>query len=222
MTRKSLDFTRLPLAEQRARSEAFLSRMRTRRSVRAFSGEPVPFDLIANAVATANTAPSGANQQPWTFVVVQDSDLKRRIRIAAEAEEKKSYEQRMGAEWLEALAPLGTGWRKPFLEIAPYLIVVFRQAYGLRTDPETGDTVKVKHYYSVESVGIAVGMLIASLHQAGLATLTHTPSPMQFLVDILERPANERPFVLLPVGYPTSDATVPIIDKKPLEEVMVI
>lgn len=216
-----LDFERLPPDEQLARSRRFLARIRTRRSVRQFSPEPVPFELIANAVAAAGSAPSGANQQPWTFVVVSSPAVKRRIREAAEAEEKLSYEQRMSADWLQALAPLGTDWRKPHLEDAPYLIVVFRQAYGLRADPATGAAVKVKHYYSEESVGIAVGVLLCSLHDAGLATLTHTPSPMAFLNDILSRPSNERPFVVIPVGYPAPDATVPAITRKPLDEILV-
>ena len=218
---QALEFERLPLEEQLARSRRFLADMRRRRSVRHFSPEPVPFELIENAIATAGSAPSGANQQPWTFVVVSDPQVKRRIRMAAEAEERESYERRMSAEWLAALAPLGTDWRKPHLEDAPYLIVVFRQAYGLRVDPQTGRETRTKHYYSEESVGIAVGMLLCSLHQAGLATLTHTPSPMHFLSEILERPPNERPFVLIPVGYPAADARVPVIHKKPLSAIMV-
>ncbi|GAB4569980.1 MAG: nitroreductase family protein [Anaerolineae bacterium] len=218
-----LAFEHLSPEEQLARSRWLLERLRMRRSVRAFAPEPVPpLELITNAIATAGTAPSGANQQPWTFVVVRDPEIKRRIRIAAEAEEKETYERRMSEEWREALAPLGTTWRKPHLEEAPYLIVVFRQAYGLQTDPDTGQQVRVKHYYSEESVGIAVGMLITSLHLAGLATLTHTPSPMQFLCDILKRPPNERPYVVMPVGYPAQDARVPDIRKKPLEEIMQI
>lgn len=216
-----LEYTRLSPEEQLARSRRFLAQVRKRRTVRHFSTEPVPFDLIANAVAAAGSAPSGANQQPWTFVVVSSPAVKRRIRRAAEAEEKASYEHRMSQEWLDALVPLGTDWRKPHLEDAPYLIVVFRQAYGLATDPETGQTVKVKHYYSEESVGIAVGVLLCALHEAGLATLTHTPSPMKFLSDILQRPANERPFVVIPVGYPAADARVPVISKKSLDEIMV-
>lgn len=216
-----LAFERLPDSEQLARSRRLLTRMRQRRTVRDFSTEPVALELITNAIATAATAPSGANQQPWTFVVVSDADIKREIRLAAEAEEKESYERRMAQEWLDALAPLGTDWHKPHLEDAPYLIVVFRQAYGLQTDPATGETTRVKHYYSEESVGIAVGMLLTSLHEAGLATLTHTPSPMQFLSEILQRPPNERPFVLIPVGYPAADTTVPAITKKPLDEIMV-
>lgn len=216
-----LVFERLSTDEQLTRSRVFLEQMRTRRTVRDFSTESVPYELIENAIKTAATAPSGANQQPWTFVVVSDPNLKRRIRIAAEAEEKESYDHRMSDEWLEALAPLGTDWRKPHLEVAPYLIVVFRQAYGLRIDPVTGDEIKVKHYYSEESVGIAVGMLLCSLHLAGLATLTHTPSPMGFLSEILQRPLNERAYVIIPVGYPAADARVPVISKKPLDGVMV-
>jgi nitroreductase len=216
-----LAFERLSPDRQLERSRRFLARMRTRRSVRHFTAAPVPFELIANAVAAAGSAPSGANQQPWTFVVVSSPAVKRRIREAAEAEEKRSYEQRMSAEWLAALAPLGTDWRKPHLEDAPYLIVVFRQAYGLHTDPATGAVTKVRHYYSEESVGIAVGVLLCSLHDAGLATLTHTPSPMAFLNDILGRPANERPFVVIPVGLPAPDAAVPAITRKPLDEILV-
>lgn len=216
-----LAFERLPLDAQIERSRQFLARMRTRRTVRAFSTEPVPLELIENAIATAATAPSGANQQPWTFVVVSDPKIKWQIRAAAEAEEKESYEHRMSDEWLESLAPLGTDWHKPHLEDAPYLIVVFRQAYGLQHDLITGEDAKIKHYYSEESVGIAVGMLLCSLHLAGLATLTHTPSPMGFLGQILNRPSNERPYVLIPVGYPAADAQVPVISKKTLNEVMI-
>jgi nitroreductase len=216
---RPLAFERLAPDEQLARSRAFLETMRKRRTVREFSSEPVPFELIANAIATAGTAPSGANQQPWTFAVVSNPDIKRQIRLAAEAEEKESYEHRMTAEWLEALAPLGTDWHKPHLEEAPYLIVVFRQAYGLQSD---GGDVRKKHfYYTEESVGIAVGLLLASLHQAGLATLTHTPNPMGFLADILQRPPNERAYVVIPVGYPADNAQVPVISKKSLDEIMV-
>ncbi|MCU0466940.1 MAG: nitroreductase family protein [Anaerolineae bacterium] len=216
-----LDFERLTPEEQLAASRQFLAQMSQRRTVRDFSTEPVPFELIENAVAAAARAPSGANQQPWTFVVVGDSDLKRRIREAAEAEERESYAHRMSQEWLDALSHLGTDWHKPHLEDAPYLIIVFRQSYGLAAD-EAGAPVKVKHYYSEESVGIAVGFLLAALHLSGLATLTHTPSPMGFLCDLLERPPNERPFVLIPVGYPAADAQVPVISKKPLGEVLVV
>lgn len=216
-----LTFTRLSPDEQLAQSREFLEHMRTRRTVRDFSTEPVPFELIANAVAAAGTAPSGANQQPWTFVVVSNPDIKHKIRSAAEEEEKISYESRMSAEWLAALAPLGTDWHKPHLEDAPYLIVVFRQAYGMQIDPDTGAEKKIKHYYTEESVGIAVGLLLTSLHLAGLATLTHTPNPMGFLTSILQRPANERAYVVIPVGYPAPDATVPAITKKPLSEIMI-
>ena len=186
--------------------------MRTRRSVRAFSEEPVPLELIENAISAAASAPSGANQQPWRFVVVQDPKVKRRIRKAAEAEEKQNYEHRFPGEWLDVLAQFGTDWHKEFLETAPYLIVVFRIDYGLRE----GDTdeQKRKHYYVQESVGIACGFLLAALHWCGLATLTHTPSPMGFLSEILERPKNERPYLLIPVGYPAADATVPPLAKK--------
>lgn len=216
-----LDFERLSIDAQFKNSREFLARMRTRRSVRDFSSEPVPFELIRNAIATAATAPSGANQQPWTFVVVTDPEIKRRIREAAEHEERESYEHRMSEAWLEALAPLGTDWHKPHLEAAPYLIVVFMQAYGLVGNEPVAQR-KIKHYYTNESVGIAVGLLLASLHQAGLATLTHTPNPMSFLSEILERPANERAYVIIPVGYPAEDAHVPSIAKKPLEDVLIV
>ncbi len=211
-----LAFQRKPLDEQLRASRAFVGDLSSRRTVRFFSPEPVPFELIENAIRCASLAPSGANQQPWRFVVVRDAETRRKIREAAEAEEKESYEHRMPDEWLQALAPLGTDWRKPFLEIAPYLIVVFRVDYGI----EAGR--KVKHYYVQESVGIATGFLLAALHLGGLATLTHTPSPMGFLGSILERPANERPFVLIPVGYPSEDATVPDIPKKSLEDVLIV
>ena len=217
-----LDFETLDPQEQQRRSRAFLESMRRRRSVRDFSRRPVSFELVRNAIATAGSAPSGANQQPWRFVVICDPHVKHTIRVAAEAEEKESYERRMSDEWLEALAPLGTDWRKPHLEDAPYLIAVFRLAYGVQNDPATGEEQKIKHYYSEESVGIAVGLLLASLHQAGLATLTHTPSPMGFLNEILQRPANERPYVIIPVGYPAEDARVPDIHKKALDDIMVV
>jgi iodotyrosine deiodinase len=210
-----LEFERLPESVQLERSRDLLEDLRRRRTVRDFSSEPVPFELVENAVATAGTAPSGAHQQPWTFVVVGNRDLKRRIREAAEEEERRSYESRMPNEWLEALRPLGTDWRKPHLEIAPYLVVVFERAYGLGPVGE-----KIKHYYVKESVGIAVGFLLASLHRAGLGTLTHTPSPMGFLREILGRPANERPYVLVAVGYPTQGCVVPDLARKPLDEIL--
>ncbi len=189
--------------------------MGERRSVRHFSSEPVPFELVANAVATAGTAPSGAHQEPWTFVVVSDPELKRRMRLAAEEEERRNYEGRMSEEWLRALEPIGTDWRKPHIEDAPYVIVVFEHVYGF--DGKR----KVKHYYTKESVGIATGLLLASLHLAGLATLTHTPSPIGFLARLLERPPNERAYVLIPVGYPAPDAEVPELVRKPLAEILV-
>jgi nitroreductase len=216
-----LRFERLSPEESLARSTAFLAEMRRRRSVRMFSPEPVPFEIIENAIAAAGTAPSGANLQPWRFVVVKDPAVKRQIREAAEAEERESYGHRMSQEWLDALQPLGTTPDKPHLEEAPYLIVAFEQAYGIEVGPD-GSERKIRHYYPSESVGIAVGFLIAALHQAGLATLTHTPSPMAFLNQILGRPKNERPFVVLPVGYPAADCVVPVITKKPLEEIMLV
>jgi iodotyrosine deiodinase len=211
-----LEFERLSEAEQLSRSRDFLESMRLRRSIRQFSAEPAPYELVENAIATAATAPSGAHQQPWTFVVVSDPELKRRIRRAAEEEERRSYESRMPDDWLEALRPLGTDWRKPHIEDAPYVIVVFEHAYGVMADGS-----KIKHYYVRESVGIAVGFLLASLHAAGLAALVHTPSPMAFLRDILGRPANERPYVLIPVGYPADGCTVPDLERKSLNEVLV-
>jgi nitroreductase len=211
-----LTFTRTPPADQLRASREFLERLSTRRSVRQFSPEPVPLELIQNAIRVAGSAPSGANQQPWRFVVVGDPTLKRKIRLAAEAEEKANYERRFPDEWLQALKPFGTDWHKDFLEIAPWLIVLFRIDFGL--DGER----RVKHYYANESVGIAAGMLLAALHWAGLASLTHTPSPMGFLAEILDRPPNERPFLLIPVGYPAPDATVPVIRKKPLDEILVL
>jgi len=211
-----LDFTRLPPDEQLARSRSFYELMRRRRTVREFADEDAPFALVEAAIATAGTAPSGANMQPWQFVVVRDAEVKRRIREAAEAEERASYEGRMPARWLKRLAPLGTDWHKPFLEIAPYLIVVFRVDY--LADEATGETEPT--YYASESVGIAVGLLLAALHHAGLATLTHTPSPMRFLAEILGRPKNEKPYVLIPVGYPAAGAHVPDIGRKSLAEIM--
>ena len=218
---QSLDFETIDVGEQLRRSRVYTERMLTRRTVRDFSSRKVPYELIENALKVAGSAPSGANQQPWTFVVVSDPAIKREIRIAAEAEEKDSYQRRMSQEWLDALAHLGTDWRKPHIEEAPYLIVVFRQAYGVALDEASGEERRLKHYYSEESVGIAVGFLLSALHISGLATLTHTPSPMQFLREILERPPNERPFVLIPVGYPAEDATVPVIEKKTLADIVV-
>jgi len=216
---RELNFHRVPAEQQIADADAFLEAMLRRRTVRHFSSTPVPFQLIEDAVRTAATAPSGANQQPWHFVVVSDPEMKRRIRLAAEEEEREFYTNRAPQEWLDALAPLGTDWHKPFLEEAPYLVIVFRIDYGLGQH-EDGSEKKWKHYYVSESVGIAVGMLLCALHIAGLATLTHTPSPMGFLGEILRRPKNERAFVVLPVGYPADHAEVPDIGKKPLSEVL--
>ena len=172
-------------------------------------------ELIENAIATAGTAPSGAHQQPWTFVVVTDPEVKRRLRTAAEDEERAFYGRRASREWLRAIEQIGTDWRKPHIEDAPYVIVVFEQAYGL------DDGRRRKHYYVKESVGIAVGFLLASLQAAGLVALTHTPSPMKFLAELLGRPENERAYCLIPVGYPTADAVVPDLDRKPLDEILV-
>ncbi|MBI4421535.1 MAG: nitroreductase family protein [Gemmatimonadetes bacterium] len=198
------------------RGREFYDFLNHRRSVRLFAPDPVPREALELAIRTAGTAPSGAHQQPWTFVVVDDPDLKRQIRLGAEAEEREFYEHRAPLEWLEALAPLGTDWHKPFLETAPYLVVVFRHAY--RAGPGGAH---FKTYYSTESVGIAVGLFIAALHTMGLCTLTHTPSPMEFLNEILGRPEWERPFVLLPVGYASPAATVPDLKRKALDEVAV-
>lgn len=200
-------------AERVRRAEAFEATLRARRTVRQFADTPVPRAVIESAIRTAGRAPSGANKQPWTFVAVSAPDAKRRIREAAEAEERAFYGGRAGQEWLDALAPFGTDERKPFLETAPWLIAVFAQPHGVR--PDGG---KEKHYYVTESVGLATGFLLAALHHAGLATLTHTPSPMGFLRDVLGRPAHERAFVLVVAGVPAPDATVPAIGKKPLDE----
>jgi nitroreductase len=221
MTRKQHSFvpytySRLDVATMRRHGLDFLDLMQTRRSVRDFSPEPVPRDLIETAIRTAGTAPSGANRQPWHFVVVEDADLKRRIRQAAEAEERENYEGgRFPPEWLEALAPLGTTWEKPFLEIAPFLVVVFREDHGVAPDGQI-----IKNYYVAESVGIACGLFIAAVHSMGLVTLTHTPSPMGFLRTLLNRPMNEKPYILFPVGYPAPEAMVPAIRKKPLEAIV--
>ena len=210
-----LEFRRLTETEQRLRGDELFRLLAERRTVRDFSDRDVPLDLIEKAIATAGTAPSGANMQPWRFVVVGDVDVKRKIREAAEKEEYESYHGRMSEKWLRRLAALGTDEHKPFLEIAPYLIVVFR--INSITDV-TGETEPT--YYSQESVGIAVGMLLTALHNMGLATLTHTPSPMKFLQEILVRPKNEIPFVLIPVGYPAHRAMVPDIKRKALAEIM--
>ncbi len=192
----------------------FRQQMQRRRTVRFFSDRTVPREVIEECLLTAGTAPSGANLQPWHFVVVSDPAIKHRIRVEAEAEEHEFYTRKAPKEWLDALAPLGTDEHKPFLETAPYLIVIFSQSYGLLPDGR-----KVKNYYVQESVGIATGMLITAVHNAGLVSLTHTPSPMGFLNEILGRPANEKPFLILVVGYPAENAAVPDIGKKPLEEI---
>jgi len=202
-----------PVDEMRQRVTDFYEEIDRRRTVREFSDRPVPRDIIETALLAAGTAPSGANLQPWHFVVVSGAETKKKIRVAAEVEEREFYEHRASIEWLEALRPLGTDSDKPFLETAPYLIAVFLQKFG-----ELPDGRKVKHYYPVESTGVATGILITALHAAGLATLTHTPSPMKFLNEILGRPKSERPFLLLVVGYPADDAAVPDIERKPLED----
>ncbi len=206
-------YQEFPVDEMRERVEEFYADVDRRRSVREFSARPVPRDIIETALKAAGTAPSGANLQPWHFVVVSGAGTKKKIRHAAEIEEREFYTHRASAEWLEALAPLGTDEHKSFLEIAPYLIAVFLQKFAALPDGR-----KVKHYYPTESTGIAAGMLITALHRAGLATLTHTPSPMKFLNKILGRPKSERPFLLLVVGYPADDAKVPDIERKPLED----
>lgn len=194
-------------------SQHFLNEMRNRRSVRHFSDRPIPLEAIKNIVMTASSAPSGANKQPWKFIIIQDVEIKRKIRIAAEKEEKEFYANRASKAWLKDLEVFETNEHKEFLETAPYLIVVFKILY----ENEIG--LKQKHYYVNESVGIACGMLITAIHKAGLVTLTHTPSPMGFLQEILSRPKNEKPFLLLPIGYPAEEAKVPIISKKKFEEV---
>lgn len=208
-----LDFREYPPEEMQRRINAFYDEVNRRRTVRDFSERPVPREIIETALRAANTAPSGANLQPWHFVVISGRATKREIRVAAEAEEREFYEHRAPAEWLEALRPLGTDAEKPFLESAPILIAVFLQKFGKLPDGR-----KVKHYYPVESTGIATGILITALHHAGLATLTHTPSPMKFLNDILGRPKNERPFLLLVVGYPAQGTEVPDIARKDVDE----
>ncbi len=208
------ELERHPESEMSNRARSFYELMDRRRSVRFFSDEPVPKSLIEQAIKTASTAPSGAHMQPWTFVAISDPAVKREIRIAAEKEEKESYDGRMSEEWLQALAPIGTTWEKPFLETVPWIVVCFAQSFGLKSSGERN-----KHYYVQESCGIACGMFISAIHNMGLATLTHTPSPMKFLNEILDRPKNEKPYILFPVGYPSADATVPDLRRKPLDEV---
>ena len=214
---KQLEFQEFTGEDMQSRSETFLNEMSKRRSIRTFSDRSVPIEIIYNCIQTAASAPSGANKQPWQFVVVKDPAVKAKIRQAAELEEKEFYRHRATKEWLEDLNQFGTDWHKPFLDIAPYLIVVFKQAYDINDDGS-----QRKNYYVNESVGIASGFLLAALHHAGLATLTHTPSPMNFLGEILNRPPNEKASLLIPVGYPAADTTVPELIKKPLEEVSTI
>lgn len=198
------------------RSKVFYENMDKRRTCRDFSDKPVPREVIENILRTASTAPSGAHKQPWNFCVVHDAALKQQIRAAAEAEEKESYDNRMSEEWLKDLAPIGTDWQKPFLETAPYLIIVFSRSYEIEANGH-----KHQNYYVKESVGIACGFLLAAIHEAGLVALTHTPSPMNFLSKILNRPANEKPFLLIPVGYAADECWVPDIKRKSLEEISV-
>lgn len=208
-----LKFDNAAIETLKVRSEEFYLSMNKRRSVREFSSKPIPKEIIENIVKTAATAPSGAHKQPWTFCVISNPDLKKKIREAAEKEEYESYQNRMSDQWLKDLEPIGTDWEKPFLETVPYIVVVFKKIY----DEEEGQ--KKTNYYVNESVGIACGFLISAIHQAGLATLTHTPSPMNFLSEILERPKNERPFLLLPVGYPAEETYVPKLERKGLNEI---
>ena len=212
-------YDRAPQSEEemRERASSFYELMVRRRSIRTFDTTPVPRDLIEAAILTAGTAPSGAHQQPWTFVVVGDPDTKRRIRLAAEEEERTNYlDGRMPEEWQEEISRLGTSWQKPYLEDAPWIVVLFEQRYGVDDDGS-----RRKHYYVKESVGIAAGTFIAALHNMGLATLTHTPSPMAFLTTLLDRPANARPFILFPIGYPTPGSVVPKLERKSLEDLLV-
>jgi iodotyrosine deiodinase len=211
-----LDFERVDEAAMRERARTWYALMDRRRSVRQFSTDPVPQELVADAIRTASTAPSGAHMQPWTFVVVADDDRKARIREAAEAEEQEFYERRAPSAWLDALAPLGTDAVKRHITDAPYVVVLFRHRHGIAADGS-----RRAYYYTAESCGIAAGMFIAAIHHMGLATLPHTPSPMGFLSEVLDRPPNEQAFLLMPVGYPAPDAVVPDIVRKPLEDVSV-
>lgn len=211
-----LEFRRREKEDMRARAGRFREQISRRRSVRHFSADPLPSGVLEDCIRAAGSAPSGAHRQPWTFCVVTNPDLKRRIREAAEQEERRLYEERISDEWREALAPIGTDASKPFLETAPALIIVMRHGYEL----EDGGG-RQMNYYTQESVGIAVGFLLAALHHAGLATLTHTPSPMGFLGDLLGRPPNERAYVLIPVGFPADDCRVPDLHRKPLDEILV-
>jgi len=208
------NYKEYPVDEMLKRSRSFYEDIKRRRTVRDFSDKPVPREIIENCIKAAGTAPSGANLQPWHFVVISDPEIKKKIRIAAEEEEREFYSKRAPKEWLEVLEPLGTDENKPFLEIAPYLIAIFYKSYKVLPDGR-----QVKQYFAIESTGIATGILITAIHKVGLVSLTHTPSPMNFLNEILDRPKNERPFLLLVVGYPAKDAMVPDIKKKNLEEI---
>ena len=208
------DFPRQDPGDMSARAESLLREMKSRRSCRVFSDEPVPRELIEKVIAIAHTAPSGANRKPWRFVVVDDPKLKHEIRLAAEEEERENYDRRFPKEWLDSLEPIGTDASKPFLEIAPWLVVLFR------IDWEILDGKRVHNYYPAESTGIAAGMFLMACHLVGLATLTHTPSPMKFLRELLGRPVNEKPYLLMPIGYPADDCVVPDLPKKPLSEAL--
>ena len=208
-------FTKLSAEEQLKKSRRFFEELDQRRSLRDFSDKPIPEGIIENIVKAASTAPSGAHKQPWTFAVVQSVEMKKKIRDAAEKEEYENYHGRMGDEWLEDLKKFDTDWEKPFLEIAPALIVVFKQTYELLPNGNTA-----KNYYVNESVGIATGLLIAAIHQAGLVSLTHTPSPLNFLATLLNRPKNEKPYLLIPIGYPAEGAQVPTLERKKLDQVL--
>ena len=216
MAFQKLHYNQLSETKMVRESELFLERFNQRRTIRDFSDKSFSIEIIQNAIKTASSAPSGANKQPWHFVIVQDFKIKKEIRIFAEKEEKEFYDHRAPKDWIDDLNQFGTNWQKPFLEIAPYLIVVFKQSYDL------GSNGKKKNYYVNESVGIASGFLLAALHNAGLVTLTHTPSPMGFLEKILKRPKNERAYIMIPVGYPAEDAMVPNLKKKPYSETIMI
>lgn len=209
------EYEKIQSNEMLEKSDSFFKMMNKRRSIRHFSDEEIPIEVIENIVKTASTAPSGAHKQPWTYCIVSNPELKSKIRKAAEKEEFDNYNGRMSEEWLNDLAVFETNWEKPFLEIAPYLVVIFKQTYGMNDDQ------KAKHYYVNESVGISAGLFIAAAHQAGLATLTHTPSPLNFLTQLLNRPINEKPFLLIPIGYPAVGASVPRIERKQLEDFVV-
>ena len=204
------------LQEMEIRSNYFYEWMNTRRTVRNFSDIHIPENIIEKIILTASTAPSGAHKQPWTFCIVKNKEIKKQIRIAAEKEEKENYENRMTDEWLKDLQPIGTDWNKSFLETAPYLIVVFKRSYEIESNNH-----KHQNYYVTESCGIACGFLLAAIHHAGLVALTHTPSPMNFLAKILNRPENEKPFLLIPVGYPLKECWVPDLKRKTISEMCV-